>query len=155
MDAQAGFESALNLIIAVRNGSNFILHAAGILGAYNAMSFEKFIIDEEICGFAHEYLKPIAVTDETIGLNIIEEIGIGGDHLSHPRTLEQCRTAFYLPDLVNRKGYAAWQENGNQRIDEKATDVLNERLSSYVKPDIDPQTEKDLQAYIQKRKSDS
>jgi trimethylamine--corrinoid protein Co-methyltransferase len=151
-DAQAGFESALNLIIAFRNGSNFILHAAGILGSYNAMSFEKFIIDEEICGFAHEYLKPVVVTDETIGLDIIEEVGIGGDHLSHRRTLEQCRTAFYLPDLVNRNGYAGWQENGNQRIDEKATHVLNDRLSSYVKPDIDAQIEKDLQAYIQKRK---
>jgi trimethylamine--corrinoid protein Co-methyltransferase len=151
-DAQAGFESALNLMIAVRNGSNFILHAAGILGSYNAMSFEKFIIDEEICGITHEYLKPIVISDESFNLDIIEEIGIGGDHLSHPMTLEQCRTAFYLPDLANRKGYAGWKENGNQRIDEKATKVLNDRLSAYVKPDIDPQIEKDLQAYIEKRK---
>jgi trimethylamine--corrinoid protein Co-methyltransferase len=153
-DAQAGFESALNLMIAVRNGSNFILHAAGILGAYNAMSFEKFLIDEEICGIAFEHLKPIVVTDESIGLDIIEEIGIGGDHLTHPRTLEHCRTAFYLPDLINRKCYAGWKENGNRRIDEKATDVVNQRLSSYVKPDIDPQIEKDLRTYVEKRKNE-
>ena len=119
------------------------------------MSFEKFIIDEEICGIAFEYLKPIVVTDESIGLDIIEEIGIGGDYLSHPSTLKNCRTAFYLPDLVNRKGYAGWQENGHKRIDEKATDIFQQRLSAYVKPDIDPQTEKDLQAYIEKRKSES
>jgi len=153
-DGQAGFESALNLMIAVRNGSNFILHAAGILGSYNAMSFEKFIIDEEICSIACEYLKPIEISEETIALDIIEEIGIGGDFLSHPKTLEQCRTAFFLPDLVNRKGYAGWLENGRKRIDEKATDILHERISAYVKPDIDPLIEKDLQAYIQKRKSE-
>lgn len=154
-DAQAGLESALNLMIAVRNGSNFILHAAGILSSYSAMSFEKFIIDEEICSIACEYLKPIKISKETIGLDIIEEIGIGGEFLSHPKTLEQCRTAFFLPNLVNRKGYAGWQENGRKRIDEKASDILQQRLSAYVKPDIDPQIEKDLRAYIEKRKSES
>jgi trimethylamine--corrinoid protein Co-methyltransferase len=153
-DAQAGFESALNLVIAVRNGSNFILHAAGILGAYNAMSFEKFIIDEEICAIVLEYLKPIEITDDSIGLDTIKEVGIGGNYLMHSKTLEQCRTAFFLPNMVNRKGYNGWQEDGGKRIDEKATDVFNNRLSAYVKPDIDPQIEKDLLAYIQKRKSE-
>ena len=56
--------------------------------------------------------------------------------------------------MVNRKGYNGWQDDGHKRIDEKAAEVLNDRLSSYVKPDIDPQIEKDLLAYIQKRKSD-
>jgi trimethylamine--corrinoid protein Co-methyltransferase len=154
-DAQAGIESALNLMVAVRNGSNFILHAAGVLGSYNTMSFEKFIIDEEICGMALEYLRPIEITDKSIDLDLIKEVGIGGEYLSHPKTLEQCRSAFFLPKVVNRHGYAGWQESGGKRMDQKATDVLNDRLSAYEKPDIDPQIEKDLLAFIQKRKNDS
>jgi trimethylamine--corrinoid protein Co-methyltransferase len=51
---------------------------------------------------------------------------------------------------VNRKGYSGWQEDGHKRIDEKAAQVLDERLSSYIKPDIDPQIDKDLRTYIQK-----
>ena len=154
-DAQAGFESALNLIIAVRNGSNFILHAAGIQGSYNAMSFEKFIIDEEIGSMALEYLKPIEITDESIDVNLITEIGVGGEYLTHPKTLEQCRSAFFMPNLANRDGHAGWQENGARRIEDKATDLFNDRLAAYEKPDIDPQIEKDLLAYIEKRKSES
>jgi trimethylamine--corrinoid protein Co-methyltransferase len=77
-------------------------------------------------------------------------VGIGGDYLTQAKTLEQCRTAFFLPNLVNRKGYSVWQTDGQKRIDEKAAEILNRRLSSYIKPDIDPQIEKDLQAYIQK-----
>jgi len=153
-DAQAGIESALNLMVAIRNGSNFILHAAGILDSYNAMSFEKFIIDEEIGSMALEYLKPVEITDKSIDLDLIKEVGIGGDYLSHPKTLEQCRSAFFMPNLVNRTGYAGWQENGGRRMDQKATDVLNDRLAAYEKPDIDPQIEKDLRAYIEKRKSE-
>jgi trimethylamine--corrinoid protein Co-methyltransferase len=151
-DAQAGMESALKLMVAVRNGSNFILHAAGILGSYNAMSFEKFAIDEEIGRMTLEYLKPIEVTDAAIDLDLIKEVGVGGEYLTHPKTLAQCRSAFFMPDLANRHGYAGWQENGGKRIEHRATELLNDRLAAYERPDIDPQIEKDLLAYIEKRK---
>ncbi|MGD8520573.1 MAG: trimethylamine methyltransferase family protein [Desulfobacterales bacterium] len=150
-DAQAGFESALNLMTAIRNGTNFVLHAAGILGAYSAMSFEKFIIDEELCCMVIETLKPIEISDESIDTSLIKEVGIGGDYLIQNKTLEQCRTAFFLPNLVNRRGYNGWQEDGHKRVDEKATEILDDRLSNYLKPDIDPQIEKDLRDYIRKR----
>ena len=150
-NAQAGFESALNLNVALQSGSNYILHAAGILGAYNAMSFEKFIIDEEVCSLLLESFKPVAITDESIDLDLIKEVGIGGNYLTHSKTYEQCRTAFYLSNLVNRRGFSDWQDNGAQPITDKATEILNERLSQYVKPDIDPQLEKELLSYVQKR----
>jgi trimethylamine--corrinoid protein Co-methyltransferase len=149
-DAQAGFESALTLMTAIRNGTNFVLHAAGILGSYSAMSFEKFIIDEELCRMVIETLKPITITAESIDTDFIKAVGIGGDYLKQAKTLEQCRTAFFLPNLVNRKGYSGWQEDGHKPIDEKATEVLDDRMSNYIKPDIDPQIEKDLRTYIQK-----
>ena len=151
-DAQAGFESALGIYSGICSGSNFILHAAGILGAYIAISFEKFILDEELCGLVLELLNPLKVSDETIDLDTIKAVGIGGEYLTHPKTFEQCKTGFYLPNLVNRREYAGWQENGGKRIDEKVTMVLKNRLDSYVKPDIDPQLEKELSSYIDKRK---
>ena len=92
--------------------------------------------------------------DESIDTNFIKEVGIGGDYLIQNKTLEHCRTAFFLPNLVNRKGYNGWREDGHKRVDEKATEILDDRLSSYMKPDIDPQIEKDLRTYVQKRKND-
>ena len=151
-NAQAAFESTLNLYRALQNGSNFILHAAGILGAYNAMSFEKFIIDEEICTQILESLKPVTITAESIDLDCIKEVGIGGNYLTHPKTYEQCRTAFYLSNLVNRNGFSEWQEDGAKPINDRAAEILNERLAEYVKPDIDQKNEKDLFSYVQQRK---
>jgi trimethylamine--corrinoid protein Co-methyltransferase len=151
-NAQAGFESALNLYAALQNGSNFVLHAAGILGAYNAMSFEKFIIDEELCSQILESLRPVTINNESIDLEFIKDVGIGGNYLTHPKTYEQCRTAFYLSNLVNRRGFSGWREDGAKHINDRATEIFNERMSKYRKPDIDPQLEKDLLSYIQKRK---
>jgi trimethylamine--corrinoid protein Co-methyltransferase len=133
---------------AIRNGTNFVLHAAGMLGSYSAMSFEKFIIDEELCRMVIETLKPIKINEESIDTDFIKEVGIGGDYLTQTKPLEQCRAAFFLPNLVNRSDYKAWQEDGHKRIDEKAAEVLADRVSCYTKPDIDPQIDKDLRAYI-------
>jgi trimethylamine--corrinoid protein Co-methyltransferase len=97
-----------------------------------------------------ETLMPINIDEESIDTNFIKQVGIGGDYLAQTKTLEQCRTAFFLPNLVNRKSYSGWQEDGHKRIDEKAAEILDDRMTSYIKPDIDPQIDKDLRAYISK-----
>ncbi len=151
-DAQAGIESAMALISAVRNGINFILHACGILGAYVAMSYEKFIIDEELCGMLKKLIEPIEISDASLDLATIKEVGIGGNYLTQPKTFELCRTAFFLPELMTVQDYDGWRSAGGKRADERASDVLNKRLANYEKPDIDPAIESELSEYVTRRK---
>ncbi|MCP4721290.1 MAG: trimethylamine methyltransferase [Desulfobacteraceae bacterium] len=152
-DAQAGAESALALSTAARSGINFILHSCGILGSYIAMSFEKFIIDEEVCGMVRSMIKPLALTDESIDLDVIKEVGIGGQYLTHPKTFKLCRTEFFMPTLMSRKNPDAWIKGGKKRIDEIAVDKVAQRLAAYEKPEIDPKIEKQLTDYVEKRKN--
>jgi trimethylamine--corrinoid protein Co-methyltransferase len=152
-DAQAGIESAMALITAARNGINFILHACGILGAYVAMSYEKFIMDEELCGMVKKLIQSIEISNETIDLATIEEVGIGGNYLTQPKTFELCRTAFFLPELMTVQDYDGWQSAGGKRADERASDLLNKRLANYEKPDIDSAIESELSEYVTRRKA--
>lgn len=152
-DAQAGIESAMALITAVRNGINFILHACGILGAYVAMSYEKFIIDEELCGMLKKLIESIEISDASLDLATIKEVGIGGNYLTQPKTFELCRTAFFLPELMTVQDFDGWQSKGGKRTDERASDLLNKRLANYEKPDIDPAIESELSEYVTRRKT--
>ena len=152
-DAQAGIESTMALITAVRNGINFILHACGILGAYVAMSYEKFIIDEELCGMLKKLIESIEISDASLDLATIKEVGIGGNYLTQPKTFELCRTAFFLPELMTVQDYDSWRSAGGKRADERASDVLNKRLANYEKPDIDPAIESELSEYVTRRKT--
>ena len=152
-DAQAGVQSVMALITAVRNGTNYILHACGILNAYMAMSYEKFIIDEEVCGMVRKLIEPFEITAESIGVQTIKEVGIGGNYLSHPSTYELCRSAYFLPELLKVQSYDIWRQEGAKRIDAVASDKVNERLAGFEKPDIDPQIESDLSKYVIQRKN--
>jgi trimethylamine--corrinoid protein Co-methyltransferase len=151
-DAQAGIESALALTTAARSGINFILHSAGILGSYISMSFEKFLIDEELCGITRRMLKPMEVTPSSIDTEMIKTVGIGGQYLTQPKTFQLCRTEFYLTDFMNRQNHAGWKASGKKRLDEFAADRLTQRLAAYEKPDIDAGTEAALVEFVTRRK---
>jgi len=152
VDAQAGVESALGLETAARSGINFILHACGILGSYIAMSFEKFLVDEETCGLIRSMQKPLEITDDSIDIDIIKQVGIGGQYLTHPKTFKLCRTEFFMPSLMARQNPDAWLKAGKKSIEMIAEDRVTKRLASYEKPEIDPAIEKALIQYVEKRK---
>ncbi len=152
-DAQAALESTMALVTALRNGINFVLHAGGILGSYISASFEKFIIDEETCAMVRKIIQPIEITDDSIDVEMIKQVGIGGQYLTQPKTFQLCRTEFFLPDLGNRASYAGWRDAGRKNIAEVAAEKVNERLASFEKPDIDPKVEADLSEFVRKRKN--
>jgi len=147
-DMQAGIESTLALSTTIMSGANFILHACGILGSYLAMSYEKFLADEEICSILRRMLKPIDVTEERIELDVIKAVGIGQEYLTHPKTLAYCRTEFYLTDLMNQDDYSTWTSKGKQLLHERLPAVFEKRISQYVPPDIDPGIVRDLKRYV-------
>ena len=153
-DMQAGIESTLALSQTIMSGANFILHACGILGSYIAMSYEKFLADEELCGMLRRMLKPLDVTDERIDLATIKEVGVGGEYLTHERTFEHCRSEFYLPALMSRTDYESWHNAGKKTLRESATALLKKRLAEYIQPDIDADIEKKLSEYVRKRKAE-
>jgi trimethylamine--corrinoid protein Co-methyltransferase len=151
-DAQAAEESAFNLLAAVQNGSNFILHACGILSSYMAMSYEKFLLDEEALAMIRRMMLPIEVSDDTLNLDMIEEVGIGGQFLTQPKTIDLCWTEFFVPEIMKRKNYPKWQNEGRHRIDEIASHVVQRRLSDYQKPDIDATIASQLSDFVAHRK---
>ena len=151
-DAQAAGESALALSTAARNGIHFILDAAGILGSYMSMSFEKFLIDEEMCGVLRKLVTPIDFSDDAIDVEMIKSVGIGGQYLTQPQTLQRCRTEFFASDVFSRMNHAGWSSAGCQRIDARAAEKVAQRLAAYAKPPIEPQVEAALAAYVTERK---
>jgi len=129
-----------------------LLGAAGILGAYISMSFEKFLIDEELCGMVRKILTPEEVSDRTLQEQVIQRVGAGGEFLSQPETLERCRTEFFATQLMRALDFNAWKTGGGKTTAERAGDLLVKRLASYEKPDIDPGLESDLAEFVRSRK---
>jgi trimethylamine--corrinoid protein Co-methyltransferase len=151
-DIQAGMESALTLAAAIDSGINVILLACGMLGTLMAMSFEKFITDETLCSLLKFMTKAITISDETIDLKSIFEVGAGGAYITHPQTFLHCRTAFYQSALINSTEYNDWCRMGRRRMEDAAAVTLSERFDLYKHPEMDSGVKKALERYIDKNK---
>lgn len=150
-DIQAGIESTMSLLTAVRSGIDMVSYACGMLGSFLSINFEKFIIDDELCGKVRSLLEPIKITEEEIDVAAMAEVGIGGEYLTHEKTLERCRTEFFTPTLMKSRSYDSWNESGMKRLEEIASDAVQKKLSAYEKPFIDPDIEQALARYVSEK----
>ena len=151
-DAQAAYESMMNLLMARVCGINFVLHSAGILESYNCMSYEKFIIDDELCGMVKRIQKGFEVNPETLALDVIKNVGPGGHFLDNDHTFNHFRTEFYQPRLSNRDDFVTWQASGSPQSMEAANKKYKEILESYEVPELSADVDKDLLKFIENMK---
>lgn len=152
LDYQAGMESAVMLTVAALSGIHVGLHNCGTFGAMIAMSYEKFIADEDLCGAVKKLMKPLELTEEALALDLIKEMGTSGNYLMQDHTLNRCRTEFFLPDLGIRTLYNNWLEMEPREITARAGLLLNKRLVEYEQPQMDVKIEENLEEYVSMRK---
>jgi trimethylamine:corrinoid methyltransferase-like protein len=149
-DAQAAYESMMSLLMAQVSGINFVLHSAGILESYSCMSYEKFVIDDEICGMVKRIKKAYAVTADTLALDVIKAVGPGGHFLDQDHTFEYFRSEFYQPMISNRDNFDTWHAAGSKQILETANKKVKQILADYSPPDLPADADKNLKRFIDK-----
>ena len=152
LDYQAGMESSMLLTTAALSGVHVSLHACGTYGSMLAMSFEKFIADEDLCCAIKTLMKPIEFSKDAFAMDMIKKLGTSSNYLIEPHTAKRCRSEFFIPDLNIRTIHSKWLEMEPRQMDLRASKLLGKRLSAYEKPDIDSSVEKDLIKYVENKK---
>ncbi len=154
LDYQAGMESAMMLTVAALSGVHLSLHACGTYGSMLAMSYEKFIADEDLIGAVKKLMKPVEFTDDAFAMDLIKKMGTSGNYLMEMHTVNRCRTEFFIPDLNIRTIHNKWLDLDPRDNTLRAAGILGKRLAEYEKPESDPDIEKRLVQYVKKRKGD-
>lgn len=150
VDAQAGYESMMTLFAASAAGINFVLHTAGILQYYMAMSYEKFMVDDEIAGMLLRYINGVDMSEEKLAFDVISKVGPGGHYLTQKHTRKNYKLEFYKPALSDKQSYDGWGKDKlttNQKANQKWQDVLN----NYNPPQLDQNIKQKIDEYIEKR----
>jgi trimethylamine--corrinoid protein Co-methyltransferase len=145
-------ESAVMLTAAALSGVHVSLHACGTFGSMLAMSFEKFIADEDLCGAVKKLITPVGFTQEAFAMDLIKQMGTSGNYLMEDHTVNRCRDEFFIPDLGMRATHDKWLEMQPQDITKRAGSLVKKRLAEYEKPEMDRQLEKQLIQYVKNRK---
>ena len=154
VDFQAGAQSAFSIEQSLAGGIDFIVHSCGILGSYMAMSYEKFVADEDLCRHALYLRRPLDLSDLELEVEAIREVGVGGQFLTHERTVKYCRTEPFRSPLMNRLPFEKWEGLETRTFLEKASALVRERLDRYRQPPIEKNLLRDLSNYVRTRKEE-
>ncbi len=150
LDAQAGYESMFSLYATLNSGIDFVLHSAGIISSYLAFSYEKFVMDDELCGMLKHFQAGFNVNPETLAFDVIKNVGHEGHYLGEPETLKRCRTEFWMPALADRTGLEAWWGGEQEDTTERCVQRWKKLLADYLEPELDQSVKKQLQDYLEK-----
>jgi trimethylamine--corrinoid protein Co-methyltransferase len=151
VDCQAGYETMQNLMLAMLGGAQIVYEALGVLENILTTSYEKIIIDEEICARIARIHAGMDTSDLTSSLKLIQEVGGGGEYLTHPHTLNNFRMMWH-PTVSNWENYNEWQNSGFEDAVITANKVWKERLLSAPDSYLAPEVDKDLTAFIESHK---
>lgn len=129
LDEQAAIEYSLSIFAAALSGANLI-HDVGFLESGMSASLEALIMGDEIIDFVRNIIKGVRVDDETLGVDLIDRVGPGGHFLREKHTLQNFKKEFWLPKVIDRERYHAWEEAGKltygQRANLSARKMLRE-----------------------------
>ena len=137
-----------------QGGGNFILHGAGWLEGGLRCSYEKIILDIDLLQMVAEFLTPLDLSDDALGVEAIRAVGPGGHFFGTPHTQARYKTAFYAPIISDWRNFETWAEAGSPTAIERANRVWKERLATYEEPYMDPAIREELNAFVDKRKAE-
>ncbi len=97
------------------------------------IDFGQMVMDNEFARMIKYVVQGIPVNDETLAVDVIHEIGVGKDFLSHENTYKHMRSQSQ-PKLIDRRTREDWDTAGRTDIFVRAMEEVRYILENH-KPD--------------------
>lgn len=145
-DWQACTQGAFASLSTTAAGAD-VTGGAGTLGAGDAFSLQQLVMDSEIFSWNGMIAAGIEVEDETIALEAIKQVGIGGNYLGQRHTRRHMKDV-WRPRLLDRSMWDAWIASGREGAYEKATALAGRLLSEHATVPLGDEVSGTLQRII-------
>ena len=120
-------------MLAAQGGANLI-YGAGMLELGVTFDFAQLMMDNEIFKMIKKVIGGIEITDAKMALEVIHDVGPGGQFVSHEHTYDNFRREQSQSKLIDRQNRTGWLASGGKSMTERAYEEANAILQSY-KPD--------------------
>ncbi|MFH2059077.1 MAG: trimethylamine methyltransferase family protein [Pseudomonadota bacterium] len=148
VDQQASAEAALTLFTDALFGGNMI-HDVGYLESGLSGSLSQLAICNEIISWLEAFMKETEINDDTLALDLIDEVGPDGQYLDNPHTMKHFKERWY-PKLFDRSNYDGWQKKGGKSLGERASIQVEKILAEHKPEPLPSDIAKAVHAIVQR-----
>ncbi|MEM2422655.1 MAG: trimethylamine methyltransferase family protein, partial [Candidatus Bathyarchaeia archaeon] len=146
-DEQAVAEATISLLTAMLSRTNLI-HDIGYIEGAMTGSLEMVVIVDELFSMLNRIIKGMEVNEETLALDVINNVGPGGHFLSHKHTLKLFSKEHWIPSLIDRKRYESWKVEGAKDMITRAREKLQRILKEHEPEPLPKEVKQELTKII-------
>jgi len=147
VDEQAALESALSIAMAQLSGANLV-HDVGYIESALTGSLDMLVMSDEIISMVRHITRGIEVNEETLAVNVIDEVEPGGNFLETEHTLKHYRREFWFPKLMDRSNYGDWVEAGRKMLSDRVNDRLKNILATHTVPPLSKESQETIREIL-------
>jgi len=148
MDLQAGYEKAIQGVLASTSGANLI----GLHGAVSAeLTFHpvQAIMDDDVAGMIGRLLRGVSVNEETLALEVINRVGpVPGHYVAEDHTRKYWKTEHFLPKASDQLTYPEWIATGKKTALNYARERMEKILVDHKPEPLTASQEKDVEKIL-------
>ena len=148
LDQQCGLEATISLATALLHGAN-IVHDVGFMDSGLQASLQLMVICADFIGFLRAATAGVTVNDETLALDVIEDLGPTGDYLSHDHTMQHFREPYYSK-LAEKGVYAQWLHKGGTTMEQRAGRLIDKILAEHEPEPLPPDVQRDIRRIVER-----
>jgi trimethylamine--corrinoid protein Co-methyltransferase len=129
-DAQAGHEKTLTALLPALAGANLI-YGMGMLEMGQVLSFSQMVMDNEFAAMIKRSVRGIDVDDELMAVDLIKQVGIGGNFLGHEHTMKHIVGEQVQADLIDRRMRGGWERKGARDLHQSSVERARKILKTH------------------------
>jgi trimethylamine--corrinoid protein Co-methyltransferase len=147
VDAQSGLERGMTLLMGALAGADTFGHM-GILGADQAGSLQQLIVDDRMAAYVKRVLRGFSLDEEALALDVIKEVGIGGNFLGEAHTHRHFRQELWFPTAFDRRRWEEWWADGAPSMADWALDRKAQILADHHPPPPEPELVREIDEIV-------
>ena len=121
-------------ILPALSGAN-VIYGLGMLEMGITFDLAQLVWDHEIAEMILYAMQGVPVNDTTLAVDVIKEMGIGKDYLSHATTFEHMRSQSQAR-LMDRRMREDWEADGSTDAYKRSHDKMVDILETYEPPKL-------------------
>ena len=150
IDVQLGYGKGIGALIVALSGGHFI-HLHGSVYGELTWSPLQAIVDDDIAGMVGRTLEGVQVNDETLAIDLINEVGpIPGHYLAKAHTRKWWPKEQFIPRVADRLTLPEWENTGRKGVLDYAKQRMEEILATHkVDPPLTDSQEEGIERILE------
>ncbi len=148
LDEQAAVDAQFSVQTALLAKTN-LNHDVGYLEAGLANSPEYMVLTNDIISMNRAFVRGVRIDDESLAVEVVNDVGPGGQFLSHEHTMAHWRE-LWTPKVFDRQRLDPWLEKGGKDTKTRVREMTLAILDSYQPEPLPASVDAEIEYILQR-----